>query len=561
MLRAKKEILKDYLSLLNDEKKLGYSSEEMDKKINDPRESQITEKLLLNELYGVEEYQGQTVSTERAFYLWCDIIIRYDFKTGERIWNVFVKDQFLIVERHKLSCYMAARGHGKTFFIALYVSFKMFLAPYFDVGYCSNISLQVRRFFKTFRSIIDGNEFLLEKKDVRGINTKETPWGQKELEYNNGTMEGLTMGSTPRGGHFNLAIGDDPLREDKKYPYERVVDYFQGVFKQTIYRKKGRYIIVGTPWDPDDLFHTLMNEKLDKNNRPLGKICVNKISSAGYYCKIFPGIIDENKQEVLIPELFSYEWYINEKKAIGDIRFNREIMCRCVSYRNSLISSHLFRSCCDEKLSMIQTGDKEKKYIIFADSATSDAPTADYVAISVWEDNQKENLFIFRHLFHGKGIPITDPTGGADDQAHKVLELYKYFNKALVIIEKNNAGIALIQAATALGVPDIIEHYTHSVSTGKPTVKPGKANDVIDYVEGLKEGIVKFPSNPEDNYTVDTLEKVKIEHLNFGVKQGRSGEVYEALAGKDDIFDSCWGAFKFRGDQADTLPFAITIPG
>ena len=275
-MRTKKEILKDYLILINEEDKWGYDEEKIAETIENTTERRGLEKLLIKELYSIKEHLGQTISTERAFFIWCNIIIRYDNRTGDKIWNDFVKVQFLIVETHKLSCYMAARGHGKTFFLALYCGFKMFLSHYFDIGYCSNIGLQVKRFFKTFRLIIDSNEYLLEKKDVKGVRAKEVSWGQKEAEYNSGTMEGLTMGSTPRGGHYNLAIGDDPLREDKKYPYERVVDYFQGVFKQTTYRKKGRYIIVGTPWDPDDLFHTLMNDKLDKNNRPLGKIRVDK---------------------------------------------------------------------------------------------------------------------------------------------------------------------------------------------------------------------------------------------------------------------------------------------
>ena len=235
--------------------------------------------------------------------------------------------------------------------------------------------------------------------------------------------------------------------------------------------------------------------------------------------------------------------------------------CKCITFKNALIGVSLFKSCCDETLSMTQKGVFGKKYVIFVDSATSDAPTADYCAITVWEDDAQNNRFILRHLFHEKGYPITDPTGGIDDQAHKLHHLWKDFNKALVIVEKNNAGIALIQAATALGVPDIIEHYTHSPSTGKPTQKAGKAEDVINYIEGLKAGIVVFPSNPDDIYTLESLEKVKNEHLNFGVKKGKSGEKYEAIAGHDDIFDSCFGAWKFRGDLVDTLPKALTLNG
>ena len=566
-MRLKKQILKDYLVLLNKEKNLGYSPDEITHRLTDSYEIKAMELLLKEELESTEEYMGQTISTLRAFYIWCDIIVRYDYKTGDRVWNDFVKTQFLLVEKHRFSCYMAARGHGKTFFLGLYVDFKMFLIPYFDVVYCTNIPKQRRRFLRLCRTLIDKNELLLTKKDKQKVLNKEIAWGTEEMEYNDGILEGTTVGTTPRGGHYNLAIGDDPLRDDMKYTHEYIIDYFQGILRQTTYRFKARYVIVGTPQDAEDLFHTLMNDKLDKNNRAIGRMIVGKESGAGFHSEIFPAVLDHKTKKVLTPEIWTYEELMKEQGRIGEIRFNREMLLQCISYRNALISASLFKSCCDEKLMMLQKGEQNKKYVIFVDSATSDAPTADYCAMSVWEDDQKSNKFIYRHLFNEKGFPVTDPEGKDDDQIHKLYNLFIDFNKALLIVEKNNAGIAVSQGVQALGkkngitVP-VIEHFTHVVSTGKPTDKPGKANDVIDYIEkGLKAKVIVFPCDPEDIFTIDALERVKTEHLNFGVKKGKGGEKYEAIAGKDDIFDSCWGAFKHRGDMVDTLPMAITLPG
>lgn len=542
-MRRKRDILKDYLEKINKEKNLRYTPEEIQDKLDDPEENKIIEKLLQEDLYETEEWDGQVISTINAFKTYCTIILKNDFKTGDYIWNNFVKQQFILVEKHKLTCYMAPRGHGKSFFIGLYSSFKMYLIPYFDVGYCSNIPRQRRRFLIMFESIIDTNEFLIEKKDVKGINNRSVFWGMEDLVYNKGTLEGTTVGTTPRGGHYNLAIGDDPLRDDKKYTYEFIVNYFQGVYKQTVLRKKGRYIIVGTPQDPEDLFHVLMNSKLDKNNRPLGKLLSDGLSAAGFRSKLFQAITDHKTKTILVPEIWSYEELMIEKTRIGEIRFNRELMCQCMTHRNSLVSSSLFRSCCDEKLGALQKGEIGKKYIIAVDSATSDSPTADNCAMNVWEDDVERDKLILRNLFHDKGVSITDPTGGDDDQTHILYRLWKDFNKALVIIEKNNAGIALIQSIQAMCAKrnesiDVIEHYTHDTSTGRVSQK---SEDVINYIEhGLKAGVIVFPSNPEDYYTIEILEKVKTEHLNFGVKKGKSGEKYEAIAGKDDIFDTCF---------------------
>jgi len=563
-MRSKKQILTDYLILINKENNLNYSAEDIKIRMDNPIVVKDMEKRLDKELYATEVYRGQKISTERAFYIFCKIVMYKDLKTSRFIWNDFVKLQFNLWEKNKQICYMAHRGSGKTFFLKLYALNKMFLLPYYDVCYSSNVPRQRRRFLKGAEAMIDNNELLLDKKDTKRTSNREIPWGQEEMEYNHGTMEGTTVGTTPRGGHYNLVIGDDPLREDQKYSYEYIVNYFEGTLKPTTYTKKARYGIVGTPQSDVDLFHTLMNNKRDKNGNPVGKVVTGKISAAGFYSEIYPAILDHKTKKVLIPEIWTYEKLMEESKNVGDIRFNREMMCRCTTYKNSLVGAALFRKCSDGNLRCLQKGEEGKKYVIFVDSATSDSPTADYVSMAVFEDNPDGPKFILRNLIHKKGQAITDPSGGDDDQTHDLYGLYKDFNKALIAIEKNNAGIALIQSIQALtakrdGSPvDVIEHYTGGKSEGIE----GKSNDVIDYIEkGLKAGVVVFPADHEDNYTMDILQKVRDEHLNFGVKHVKNVEKYEALAGHDDIFDSCWGAFKHSGDNVDTLPMGITMSG
>lgn len=560
-MRTKKQIIKSYLELLNQEKKLNYSEQDINNKVDDEETFNLLEKHLLEELYATEEHKKQTISTERAFMLWCKIVHFQDIKTGRHIYNSFVRKQFYIVEHHKNVCYMAHRGSGKTFFLALYLSFKMFLLDYIDVCYSTNTPAQKRKFFRSFRNLIDINELALEKKDVGGVKRKDVPWGQEEVEYNKSLLEGTTIGTTPRGGQYNIVAVDDILREDRKYTYEYTINYVQGTLKPTTYSKKARYIILGTPQDNDDIFHVLMNDNVDRNNRPIGRVVTGRISASGYYSDIFPAILDEKKKIVLIPEIWDYDSLMREKASIGDIRFNREMMCRCQHFSNSLISSSLFRSCCDEEFRILRKGEQGKKYIIAVDSATSDAPTADFCAMTVWEDDSVKGKFILRHLFHEKGVPITDPELGEHDQTNILYNLWKSFNNALVVIEKNNAGVALLQSFQALcnskqQSPEIIEHYTHT-QTSKNL---GKAQDVINYIEdGLKSGKIAFPSNSDDDITMETLDKVKTEHRNFGVKKGKSGEKYEALAGHDDILDSCVCAWKFRGDNPDTVPFALVF--
>lgn len=939
-MRSKRAIIKSYLELLSEEKNLNYSEEKIEELLNNPIEFEALEGLLDTELYltkdiiikskdqaGNSVKEWVTVSQMRAFMLHCKVVVHRDLRSGRYVWNSFLQSQFELVENNKQTCYMASRGSGKSFFLQLYVSFKMYLLPYFDVCYATNVPKQRKRWMKGYKEIIDENEWLLMHKDVSGVISKSVSWGYEEIEYNKGVLEGTTIGTNPRGGHYNLVCGDDPLRDDKKYTHEFTVDYFQGILKPTTYTKKARYIMVGcvtpdtkiitdkgieeigdqieynpsekqvipfekqvygkdgwdktskfyvngktktkkitlgcghelecslihplwacisnrrgskhiikkdiqwiqakdlqigdkvalkigtevygtqatisedtayfyglylaegcvdvkgnnnritisnrdeycvnfikdrynfisqdeihhrnskelvskmsdygiefvkapfkrvpkkmmlepkhiqvaflqglydgdgcsyiknqdnsrnkelsvslsstsinmakdvramllnmgvapvldshlhkghytkyglyikdslcfdlycngangvkfmkdigfripyknkdvsavsytnlrtyqgfiwrkvksiedsenytvdfvipqshsfltngivshnTPIDFEDLFHVLMNNKLDKNNRPIGKIELGIISAAGFFTQTYPAF-NRITKEVLIPEVWTYEALIAERKRIGELRFNREMMLSCGTSKNSLIGARLFRSCCDSDMQMIQKGEKGKKYIISVDSATSDAPTADYCAMEVFEAGKSK--LILRHLIHKKGWAITDPEGGTDDQAHGLYELKQDFPDNLIVVENNNAGVALIQAVKALCAKanedlNLIEHHTHTVSK----TQVGKPMDVNNYIEGVKAGKVIFPADPEDIYTIDSLEKVKNEHLNFGVKQGRTGEVYEALAGHDDIFDAGYVAYKYWDDELtdDNTPMPVLVNG
>ena len=150
-MRTKSQIIREYLLLLNEEKGMGYSEEKINSLLSSKDETDALNILLDNELYSTEEMiindpefgkLKLIINTERAFYIFCKCVVYRDIRSGRLIWNNFVKKQFLIVEQNKQSCYMAHRGSGKSFFLGLYVAFKMFLIDYFDVCYCSNVPKQ-----------------------------------------------------------------------------------------------------------------------------------------------------------------------------------------------------------------------------------------------------------------------------------------------------------------------------------------------------------------------------------------------------------------------------------
>lgn len=894
-MRTLKEILIDWVKYLGDRKGRVYSDERIKQFLADDVEKEAMKALLIATLEGKDE---KGYSSEISFYVFCNIVLKEDPATGHAIWNEFVKKQFNMIEKNRHVCYMAARGHGKSFVVfALYPLFKTFCKEGFESLLCSNIPKMAKRNLRVLKRLIETNELLLEKKDTS--NMRELTWSTTEIEYNHGFIETISMGSTPRSAHVDYAAADDPLRDDKKYTDEYIMNFVQASLRMCTIRKKGRLVVVGcvspdtrvlteeglvkigelvnydenkkqlipfkkkvfgkdewdetsdffvngkvktnkivlengyelecseihplwscpknnksiikkniswiksdnlelgdwiaiksgtnifgkeklntpayllglyiaegsselkgranrititnkdesvinylkkegfhntdgihnrlnskelinnmkldgvvfttchnkripegvfrasrkeqinflrglydgdghstiskvgsrnknvqvvltavnklllldvqqillnfgiissiqksvhkshhkkdgcficesisfkltcsgidakkyldeigfkigyknkvinfklqnrreyfgfvwkrikrieksenhtvdfvipkshsfisnglvshnTPQHEDDLFHELMREEGKKTIVKEGRI-----SGKGYFAQVFPGILDMEKKTVLVPEIFTFDELMEERRSIGDMRFQREIMCRCTSHEGALISRNLFVRNCDEELGMLNNGEKDKKYLLVIDSATSDAPTADFCAMSVWEVTKEQKL-ILRHLWHEKGYPINDPNGRKDDQIHVAYRLHKDFNNATIVIETNSPGISVKQGLEGLGC-EVIQHVTQAE----------KINDVVSYIEALKSSKIKFPADPEDEYTLQMLEKVKIEHLSFGVKKGKNGESYEALAGHDDIFDTCWMAWKQVEQGLEDLPLPI----
>ena len=115
-MRTKKQIISDYKSLLKNK----------DLDVSSFSDRELMESLI-EKLYETEDHNGKKISTLNAWYLFVNIIVRYDIKTKELLWNKLVEKLYLIWERHNLSSTLCSRGHGKTMTITLYILFKQFL--------------------------------------------------------------------------------------------------------------------------------------------------------------------------------------------------------------------------------------------------------------------------------------------------------------------------------------------------------------------------------------------------------------------------------------------------
>jgi len=442
--------------------------------------------------------------------------------------------------------------HNSYFLFGLYPLFKTYLLNGFETLICSNIPKQVKSNFRVLKRIVDHNELLLTKKDTS--NMKNLIWSQTEIEYNGGFITGMSIGSIARGSHVNLAVLDDPLREDRHYTDEHILNFALSQYMPTTERKKGRIVVAGTPSHQEDLFHTLMNDKVDKIGKPIGKLVINGHSKKGFFSNIFPSILNMSTKTVLIPEAFTFERLMEIKDTLGEYRFNKEYLCKCSSPKTALISYSLFKKCCDETYSMLQVGEKDsngkpKEYIMFVDPATSDDVKADFAACMVMEMEHKTVKKVVRHIWRERGVPIIDPLGGNEDQINIYLNISKAFFNCPIVVEQNAAGVALIQGLEREGNVPIIPHLTHM----------NKAVDVMTLVFDMKHEKIIIPSNPEDEYTLQMKEILKEECLNFGIVRKKGKEIMEAIRGHDDVFDTFYGCNKYCGETIEPEPFGMCI--
>jgi len=531
-LRNKVDVAKDYREDLLKHKLIKETDEYSDDEILDILDKKVHE----NEIY-----QGARVSTLDAFYHFCNYIICRDIATDRCVWNSFVKKMFLNTEHNQYTCIMAARGHGKSFFWAMYTLFKAYTNPFFECIIASNTPKMGRRFFRVLNRLIDSNEMLTERRNPD--NKREIPNNQEEMEYNNGSIEVTSVGTTPRSAHVNLAIADDPLRDDNRYSEENIENYVFSQLFPIMGTKKGRLCISGTPQSHTDIFHKTMKddkEKLIINGR------LSQGEHAGFYCIAYPAILDEVKKEVLLPEVWTYEELLRVKNTQGELYFMREYLLICINEKKALFPFSLIRRCSDSSILYLHNGEEDKNYVIGVDVATSGAASADFSAYTVLElrgkkkkaaDGEEDYISekVVRHVFHEKGVEIRK-------QVEIIYDLSMRFNNAMVMVEKNNVGVALIQELIRRNVN--VEEFV--------TDKFKKESAIRFLINEMQNGRLWFPEE-----TVE-IKSLKNELRQFGIKEVRGKERLESLSGHDDLVDSLWIANMATQKYSGGSSFAIT---
>ena len=496
--------------------------------VNDGKEELLD--VLFEKLYETEKYKGVRVSTVDSFYHYCTFILHS--YSGQQIWNTFVKQMFLAAERNKNTSIMASRQVGKSFFLyVLYPSFKMFLHRGTKFLHVSNIPQQCIENLRILKEVIDRNEILYNKKETS--KGKELKWTERQIEYNGGMLITLSAGTSPKGLSVHFVIVDDILTETSQLNDEEMENYLFGQLYPTVQRAKGRMFISGTPLHQKDIYHLLMGDQPNFEGSPIAD---GGMSYKGFFSQMFP-IIDLEGNP-LLPDIYDIQEIEQIREIQGEIKFQREYLLNCIDESLTIFSEHLISSVSDGQLkyyySPFNTGEQ---FVIGVDVATSGEASADYSAFVVIQMRETEDgrEKVIRNIVHEKGMAI-------HKQVETIAKLSRDFNNAVVIVEKNNVGVALIQELARMGVN--VEEFV--------TTKDKKEGMVRYLVNEMKNKNLWFPEE------VREITRLKKELVNFGVKRNKAGkERMEALAGHDDMVMALAIANQAAQDLGG-LPFAIT---
>jgi len=503
-------------------------------------------------LYETEEIDGVACSTPRAWFLWCNIVLKEEPINKKHIWNSFVENVFLDVERHRYTCLLCSRSLGKTFFVyGLYSLFKMWLFDYTNIVIAGNVPRMCKRGVRSAtKLLIDTNEMLLEKKaDYKG---KDLIWSQDQIEFNSGILETVTVGSNIRSAHVNYVFLDDILRDDGKYASEEIDNFIWGQIFPIAQRNKARLVVTGTPISFNDAYHDIMNTKPNY----AGNIIDNgDFSHRGFWCKMYRIITNWDTKEILLPELFSWWELCDEKNTQsmmatqGMKQFMREYMLICTDESTSLFSERLVKSCEDANYKFLYKGEENKYYLGGVDVATAGTASADFSAFVILEmlKTDKGIKKIIRHITHTKGMPITgekltDGTIVSTGQVETVENLSIKFNNALMVVEKNNVGVSLIQELIKKNV------YVKEFVTDK-----SKKENMIRYlISEMENGNIIIPEETPE------IRILKREMVNFGVVRSKRGtEQLKAMGSAKDDLIIALAIANFAAQQLTSLPFAI----
>jgi hypothetical protein len=193
------------------------------------------------------------------FGLFADVVTYNWLQESPTQWEE-IPDHFLhwneMVESSPLNIILAGRKHTKTTFVCCKIMHQSEFVDGHASLYWANTENQVEDRMTELEEMIDTNPWLENLHSDGALKSKTFSNGSKlHTTWVTGAVE---------GGHVNLSIGDDPLKEFGDIPDERIEEWYGKVIVPMLNRD-GLHVIVGTRKRPSDLYEILRTKNADSD--------------------------------------------------------------------------------------------------------------------------------------------------------------------------------------------------------------------------------------------------------------------------------------------------------
>lgn len=309
-------------------------------------------------------------------------------------------------------CKLAPRDHLKT---TLGQAFALWRVKYHkDRGIIFSVTQPLAKdILKGIKADINHNPKFMDLKPKNHLES----WTQTEIEIDRYHKIDINekcflkckgYGSATRGPHPDFVILDD-IYGDKKnkttFTHEFIIDFFKTAVTNMV--REGHIKIIGTKFDLNDLYGWL-----EKNKK--------------YVFKKFVAIIDEDRKEVLWPEIYSFEKLLDRREEIGDLAFNQEFQNEVVDDTTSLFPIKGFLDGCgNDEADLIKNPRRGQNYLLSVDPGFVKG-----ACFMILELNENKKIY----------LADTEVFDGFDESQHleKIQNLHKVYNFKAIIVEENS---------------------------------------------------------------------------------------------------------------------------
>jgi len=425
------------------------------------------------------------------------------------------------VSGDKHVCIISARGHFKTTIMSvafpLWIMFRDSKPRTFLV--VSATQEQSGEIMGLIKKHIEDNPIL--RSVLYPDNIYLTKWSESQIRTRNGhRVISMPLSDSIRGKHSDYTICDDILKAEISTDVADAKRIFYGTVFPTVFSKRGKHIVVGTPIAYTDLLHDLGTKETFRTLK-------------------YPAIrlgTDGSWKEPMFPEHFDLQQLREIYQTMPRHLWAREYLCEPLSDEVSMFPSDLLKAsrmayerarAIYDIPAKLEDGKPNPAHrvptrVLGCDVAVSESSTADWSVFTVLEKLEGQPVFV-REI---RRLHLTTPGNVKEIEA-----MHRLYNFSRILVERTGVGWAVAEEAAK-------SDLTRGVTTTFDTKKASKER-ILSRLEVMFRNNT-IPDKADRGVAIPQNEILMQELSSFGYKkEPRTGVVsYASLGAHDDCIMS-----------------------